>query len=237
MSAETIASLHYRSRAGTPRRLIAVAAVVALHIAVISALLTGLGQRTAALLAQPITVRILPELAPPPSPPEPPPPEPPQESPPPPPEPPPMAAVPPPEVVVPKPPPAPKAITKVARAPAPPQPALVAPAQPAPVAAPAAVAPPSPVRTEALLDPETGCRAPAYPIASRRAGESGVVLLAFLIDREGQAVESQIESSSGFHRLDEAARAALARCRFKPGTVDGRPEPSWAKIRYVWKLQ
>jgi protein TonB len=45
-----------------------------------------------------------------------------------------------------------------------------------------------------------------------------------------------VDSSSGHPRLDEAARAALSLCRFKAGTVDGRPEKSWAKLRYVWKI-
>jgi protein TonB len=74
-------------------------------------------------------------------------------------------------------------------------------------------------------------------VAARRAGETGAVVLKFLIDTDGSVVESAVAESSGFDRLDEAARQALARCRFSPGTLDGHPERSWARIRYVWKLQ
>ena len=81
------------------------------------------------------------------------------------------------------------------------------------------------------------CRAPDYPMASRRAGETGTVRLQFLVDQDGKVVDSRIESSSGYARLDEAARDALALCHFIPGTVDGRPERSWARLDYVWKLR
>jgi len=80
------------------------------------------------------------------------------------------------------------------------------------------------------------CSKPEYPSASRRFEESGVVVLNFLIDADGRVVQSNIHSSSGYERLDEAARQALSLCRFKPGTVDGKPEKSWHKLKYVWKL-
>ncbi len=59
----------------------------------------------------------------------------------------------------------------------------------------------------------------------------------FLIDLDGRAIKSEVVRSSGHKRLDEAARAALSLCKFKPGTVDGKPEQSWAPIQYVWKLE
>jgi protein TonB len=101
----------------------------------------------------------------------------------------------------------------------------------------APVAAEAPVRVQPALDQGRPCKPPQYPPAARRAEESGAVVLKFLIEADGSVMESLVESSSGFERLDEAARAALALCRFKPGTTDGRPERSWARIRYVWKLQ
>jgi protein TonB len=80
------------------------------------------------------------------------------------------------------------------------------------------------------------CEPPSYPSASRRLNETGTVQLNFLIDAEGRVVESRVDTSSGAERLDEAARRALALCKFKPGTVDGKPEQSWHKMKYVWKL-
>ncbi|MBC7858731.1 MAG: energy transducer TonB [Burkholderiaceae bacterium] len=92
-----------------------------------------------------------------------------------------------------------------------------------------------PIRTAPVVDPRF-CGKPEYPSASRRFEESGAVVLNFLIDADGRVVQSKIESSSGYERLDEAARRALSLCRFKPGTVDGKPEKSWHTLKYVWQL-
>ena len=61
--------------------------------------------------------------------------------------------------------------------------------------------------------------------------------LGFLIDADGSVVESRVERSSGFRRLDEAARKGLGLCKFKAATVDGKPERSWARIEYEWKME
>lgn len=93
-----------------------------------------------------------------------------------------------------------------------------------------------PVRVAAALQASGTCAKPAYPELSRRREEQGSVQLKFLVAADGHVVESQIEQSSGYPRLDEAARAGLSKCQFKPGTVDGKPEASWARMKYVWKL-
>lgn len=96
-------------------------------------------------------------------------------------------------------------------------------------------APHQPIRTAPVVD-SRDCKKPEYPSASIRREETGVVVLNFLIDVEGRVVQSKVESSSGYDRLDEAAREALSLCRFKPGTVDGKPEQSWNRLRYAWEL-
>jgi protein TonB len=67
--------------------------------------------------------------------------------------------------------------------------------------------------------------------------EEGTVSLRFLVGVDGKVIQSEIEKSSGFKRLDEAARAGLSKCRFQPATVDGRPEQAWASITYTWRLE
>lgn len=57
---------------------------------------------------------------------------------------------------------------------------------------------------------------PIYPVASRRLGEEGRVLLRVRVSAEGLPVLVEIKQSSGFPRLDEAARAAVERWRFVP---------------------
>jgi len=108
-----------------------------------------------------------------------------------------------------------------------------------PPAAPAPVAPEkprAPVKTAAVVDARA-CEKPPYPAAALRANETGIVQLNFLIDVDGSVLESNVARSSGSRRLDEAARQGLSLCKFKPGTVDGKPEKSWARIEYQWKIE
>ena len=93
------------------------------------------------------------------------------------------------------------------------------------------------VRVAATLQASGTCQKPAYPELSRRREEQGSVQLEFLIGIDGHVLETRIEQSSGYPRLDEAARAGLSRCQFQPGTVNGRPEPSWARLKYTWRLE
>ena len=92
-------------------------------------------------------------------------------------------------------------------------PAAAAPA-PAAESAPAMASPAfTPARFEAayLHNPR-----PDYPPLSRRLGEEGKVLLRVRVSREGQPAAVDLEKSSNFARLDEAARAVVAHWRFVP---------------------
>jgi protein TonB len=57
------------------------------------------------------------------------------------------------------------------------------------------------------------------------------------VGADGKVIESAVEKSSGFRRLDEAARAGLSKCQFKPGTIDGKPQQTWASMKYTWRLE
>ena len=198
--------------------------VLVFHIALGYALVQGLARKIVEVVRQPLETKIVEEIKPPP--PEKPPPPPPKLATPPPPY------IPPPEVQVQVPMSAPTitAITTVK--------------PPAPVPPPAAPAPPPPpvvkahvpVRTAPVVDARE-CEKPPYPAAALRANETGTVQLNFLIDVNGQVLESRVARSSGSRRLDEAARNGLGLCKFKPATVDGKPERSWARIEYEWKIE
>lgn len=58
--------------------------------------------------------------------------------------------------------------------------------------------------------------APKYPPMSRRLGEEGKVLLRVKVTADGLASAVELEKSSNFERLDEAAKQAVARWRFVP---------------------
>jgi protein TonB len=79
-----------------------------------------------------------------------------------------------------------------------------------------------------------GCRVPEYPAMSARMGESGTVVLQLLVNVDGKVTASKVEQSSGYPRLDQAARDALSLCQFVPGTVDGKPEQAWGRISYAF---
>ena len=82
----------------------------------------------------------------------------------------------------------------------------------------------------------SSCEKPEYPSASKRLEEEGTVQLKFLVGEDGKVIESAIEKSSGFRRLDEAARQSLSKCTFKPGIKDGVAVESWASMKYTWRL-
>ncbi len=103
-------------------------------------------------------------------------------------------------------------------------------AKPAPAQAKAA-----PVVTAAVVDAQA-CAKPDYPKNALRNGDTGTVMLAFLIGTDGKVAEARVEKSSGFRELDRAAQAGLSLCKFRPGTVDGVPQQSWTKMQYVWSL-
>lgn len=93
----------------------------------------------------------------------------------------------------------------------------------------------NPIHVVAQVD-SNACEKPDYPASSIRNGEEGVVNLAMLIGPDGKVLESKVEKSSGSRALDKAAIQGLSLCKFKPGTVDGVPVKSWAKLQYVWHL-
>jgi protein TonB len=79
--------------------------------------------------------------------------------------------------------------------------------------------------------------APSYPVYSRRAGETGRVLVRVLIDESGDPLRLELQQSSGFSRLDDSAVAAIRAARFRPYTEDGKPRPVWVLIPIVFDLE
>jgi protein TonB len=73
-----------------------------------------------------------------------------------------------------------------------------------------------------LLDGHRNAQ-PDYPEVSRLRGEQGTVWLILRIAPSGQVADVAIGPSAGFPRLDEAARSAAAKWRFRPATRDGQP--------------
>ena len=124
----------------------------------------------------------------------------------------------PPEISLPNEPPAPTAITVAVND---------QPTPPKPDAAPRVIS------DVAYLDPPR----PRYPAESRRSGEQGLVVLRVLIDEAGHVVTIEVQRSSGYARLDEAARKAVANAQFRPYVENGVPRQALAvvPIEFTWK--
>lgn len=94
---------------------------------------------------------------------------------------------------------------------------------------------PTGVRTgaQALSNPR-----PAYPPAARTAGEQGTVLLSVSVTEQGRAGSVRVARSSGFPRLDEAARTAvLQRWRFRPARIGSIPVASEVEVPVRFQIK
>ena len=82
----------------------------------------------------------------------------------------------------------------------------------------------------------SSCAKPLYPAESLARRTQGTTTLRFLIDTDGSVADAAVSESSGDPLLDEAARVAIAKCRFTPGIAAGKPVRSWVPVQYVWSL-
>lgn len=215
-------------------RLAGIASALGLHLILLAALLAYEPARSVLLAAAPIMVELIA-----PSRPEP------------------IKPVPPAQL--------PKPLPVVKRAPLPPEPmpVLTAPAvTPTETPSPATASPPPPV--VALPDAAPPAAAPvavpvattavpvtppvfdanylrnptpAFPAQSRRMGEQGRVVLRVLVAPAGDAAEVQVRTSSGFERLDHAARDAVRRWKFVPARRGAEPVPAWVLIPISFRLK
>ncbi|WP_312316173.1 energy transducer TonB [Stenotrophomonas sp.] len=64
---------------------------------------------------------------------------------------------------------------------------------------------------------------PRYPAESAAAGETGTVILILDVAADGSVTKVELETSSGFPRLDASAMEAAAGWRFNPPKVAGKP--------------
>lgn len=109
-----------------------------------------------------------------------------------------------------------------------PQPAAqpVRPAQPGP-----AVVPPK-FDADYLDNP-----APVYPRLSKRLGEVGSVMLMVLVDADGRPGQIDIQSSSHFERLDQAAVEAVRRWRFVAARQGEKAVTAWVLVPIYFSLK
>jgi protein TonB len=118
-----------------------------------------------------------------------------------------------------------------------PSPVVVAPPPP-PVPAPQVVAPAPIVVTEPIFNADyLNNPAPIYPSVSRRMGEQGRLVLRVLVSAAGAADEVQVRTSSGYLRLDEAAKETVRRWKFVPAKRGNEAVQAWVLIPISFRLE
>ncbi len=80
-------------------------------------------------------------------------------------------------------------------------------------------------------------QAPAYPAQSRRLGETGKVVLRVTLDERGSVARANVERSSGYPRLDEAALGAVRGWRCTPARRNGQPVEATALQPFNFVLE
>lgn len=102
---------------------------------------------------------------------------------------------------------------------------------------PPAPAAPKVASTAPRSDPRRPLTQPEYPPSSRRAGETGTVILEVYVLENGRAGDVRVKQSSGYPKLDEAAVREVKRSwRLVPGTEGGKPVPMWGQFAVTFKL-
>jgi protein TonB len=77
---------------------------------------------------------------------------------------------------------------------------------------------------------------PPYPLAARRLGQQGRVVLRAHVDADGRCEELRLAASSGHRLLDDAALATVRRWRFLPATRAGIAVASWVEVPIAFRL-
>jgi protein TonB len=78
--------------------------------------------------------------------------------------------------------------------------------------------------------------APSYPSEARRRNIEGSVLVELAIAGDGSCAVRRILESSGFTPLDDAVQSAVLRWKYRPASVEGRPEITTKRLRFTFRL-
>ena len=89
----------------------------------------------------------------------------------------------------------------------------------------------------ATVDSRFHNRNPTYPAAAARFAEEGAVILLIHVSREGLPSSIDIQETSGYPDLDQAASDAVSSWHFLPAVKDGKPVSFDMPLRIVFQLQ
>lgn len=78
---------------------------------------------------------------------------------------------------------------------------------------------------------------PPYPLAARRQGIEGRVLLSVQVGADGASHAVRLKRSSGHALLDDAALQTVRRWRFVPAQRGDTPVESWVDVPILFRLE
>ena len=78
---------------------------------------------------------------------------------------------------------------------------------------------------------------PPYPLAARKRGIEGQVLLRARVQEDGYCSLVETKQSSGYTLLDSAAVETVKKWRFAPATLSGAPIVSWVEVPITFRLR
>jgi len=111
----------------------------------------------------------------------------------------------------------------------------------APVAQPAPIisAPTAPVAVTAPIFNAAYLRnpPPVYPAQSKRRNEAGKVFLRVYVSADGAAEKIELQTSSGWPRLDQAAQDTVRNWRFVPAKLGDKAVPAWVIVPINFVLE
>jgi len=95
----------------------------------------------------------------------------------------------------------------------------------------------TPVIVLPQANPRRPVTQPPYPSKSRDSGETGTVVMRLTVDKDGYVRDAEVDRSSSFPRLDQAAvEEARHSWKFIPGTVDGTPTAMQRKFAVTFQF-
>lgn len=78
---------------------------------------------------------------------------------------------------------------------------------------------------------------PAYPLAARRRGVEGTVLVRAEISAGGECQRAELKKTSGHEMLDHAALEAVKKWRFVPAKRGSQAVVAWVEVPITFKLE
>ena len=78
---------------------------------------------------------------------------------------------------------------------------------------------------------------PAYPLAARRRGIEGTVLVRAEVAAGGECLRAELKKSSGAEVLDQAALEAVKKWRFVPAKRGNQAVIAWVEVPITFKLE